>query len=334
MHEDRRVAAQAQAQRGLVVLGDRAAGKDFEFAIADGGQRFAPERAADAGARHETPHRLAHHHIFEVVLGELIDVRPRRPLIPRALERQHRQLHHVEARHQVVVDPQRERVDHVFDVVQDDDRIGIAGFLTMHRREHLVEILRLGGGAGQLVDHRMNARRPFGGGLHFAHGLFIVRIDADEDIVVVVVERRAGELEHRPEDPGFVPARDHDRNTLLRLLAQLLDREPRIFAQHADRPAPRGAQPECNVAAQIVEAEDDVDRSDDDRRDAEDVCSRERYSRGVQGRWCDATVTARTTTTENAQRIIVIELWIGSINSWLTHPSCSHARKTSESSQR
>ena len=47
MHEDRRVAVQAQAQCGLVVLGDRAAGKDFEFAIADRRERFATERAAD-----------------------------------------------------------------------------------------------------------------------------------------------------------------------------------------------------------------------------------------------------------------------------------------------
>ncbi len=249
MHEDRRIAAQAQAQRGLVVLGDRAAGENFEFALTDGRECFASKRAADASARHEAAHRFAHHHVFEMVLGEFVDVRPRGPLIPRAFERQHGQLDHVEARHQVVVHAQRERVDHVFDVVQHDDRVRVAGFLALHGREHLVEVLRFGGGTGQLVDDRMHARRTFGGGLHFAHGLFVVRIDADKDIVVAVIERRAGELEHRSEDAGFVPARHHERNALLGLFAQRFDRKPRIFAQQADRPAPGGAHPEREVTA-------------------------------------------------------------------------------------
>jgi hypothetical protein len=106
-------------------------------------------------------------------------------------------------------------MDDVLDVVQDDDGKRVVAFHALHLGPHLIQILAFGRGAVALVDDDANAGKPAGHRFGFLHGQRIVGIDADEDVVLRVLDGARGELHHPFDDIVLVPTRYEDGNPLL-----------------------------------------------------------------------------------------------------------------------
>ncbi len=103
-------------------------------------------------------------------------------------------------------------MDQVFGVMHDDNAEAhvVTRLVVFHALIDPVEAIALGGGpvvrAGGNVDARVAARLRGDG----ADGGGVVGIDADEEVVITVLDGRQIMLQHAADDGVFVPQRDED----------------------------------------------------------------------------------------------------------------------------
>ncbi|MCY1413870.1 hypothetical protein D9M71_293070 [compost metagenome] len=97
-------------------------------------------------------------------------------------------------------------------------------------------------------------------------GLRVVGVGADEDLVVLVVDGRRGEARHFTYHAHFVPGRDHDGQGLFRDLEQAFF--VGLLKLVIDAKAPdQLAAPIAQVDEQVVQAQQEHQRGQDDRED-------------------------------------------------------------------
>src|SRR5713226_6312688 len=84
-------------------------------------ERPAAEGASHACGGNGATQAGAYHHVLPVVLCELVQVMSACELPPGHLKGNHRELHHVQPRHEVVEQLEAQRVDDVLGVVERED---------------------------------------------------------------------------------------------------------------------------------------------------------------------------------------------------------------------
>ncbi|MNV34009.1 hypothetical protein D3C71_1254100 [compost metagenome] len=184
--------------------------------------------------------------------------------MPMAFQRCDGQLDEVDARQQIVVVLQFQRVQHVFTIVQDDARKGL-GLLRVLRKDGLhdpVQAVRLAGRPVMRHFHAdqlaVSAPHP----LYFVDRALIVLVGAGEDHVVLVFQRRHHGLKHRRDHVVLQPGGHHDRQRLFRFGAQVFGRQGRVAALDRQR-TPQLPQPVPGVDEQVVQAGKQDDDADD-----------------------------------------------------------------------
>ncbi len=243
--EDRLHAHGCQPRADVVILGEAVGVERLVVGLRAQCQQRAPrETGTNTGRRHHAGHALAHHQILGVPFGELVHVDPGHQFVPLAVQRGDRQLDHVLARQQVVVEAQFHRVQHVLAVVQDHaGELDVVALLVIEdRQDQPVQAVGL---AGRPVMRHLHAAQALVAAAHaldFIDGLLVVGIGADEHDVLAVVEHVDHVLHHLRDDVVLHPRRHHDCQRLLRPLHQVfLGQWPVRFAPLDGERAPTRA---------------------------------------------------------------------------------------------
>ena len=121
--------------------------------------------------------------------------------------------------------------------------------------EHVVETVGLAGRSGTGADDFVNVSEPGADLVHIALCFWIVRVGADKDVVVLVIERVGGEVGHPANHVGLVPRGNHDGEWLLNRLVQREIVQPIVRPVHR-RGAPGPAQPIDDIDDHVIEAAD------------------------------------------------------------------------------
>jgi len=181
-----------EAEADVVVLGETLHIEGDAIAVfQQRGDRAAAEAGTNAGAGHLAGQRLAHRHVLAVVLGELVDVVAGGEAGPLRGVGVDRNLDQILGRQQVVEQAQFQRRDDVFGVMQDETGEfdpGV-GFEAQDGVDDVVQAVGLAGGAGARADHLVHVGVVQAHRVHVRLGLRIVGVGADEDLVVLVVQR-------------------------------------------------------------------------------------------------------------------------------------------------
>ena len=127
-------------------------------------------------------------------LRKFVEVVAARELAPLTLQRQHRQLHHVFARDQVIKEPVAQRVDHILAVLHHEDleRDAFYGLITPDGVINPVQAIGFVGRSRVRHRHANDARSDLLEPIHFTCRRRVVRIGAHENHVVRVVEPATG----------------------------------------------------------------------------------------------------------------------------------------------
>ena len=255
-HEDTGQSAFVQAKADIVVFGQTPDVEgDAVIELSQVGQRTTTEAGADPGAGHLAAHGLANQHVLAVVLGELVDVVAAGELIPAWTEGVDRDLDQVLVRQQIVVKPKLHRRNDVFGVMQDAaGKLDPGGLLEARDGlDDVVQTVGLAGGAGAYRDHLVHVAEALADRIYLGLGLGVVRVGADEDLIVLVVHGAGHQLGHLADHADFLPGRHHDRQRFLPGLIQALLVGPGVIA--IDRPvAPATPGPVDQIEKQIIDA--------------------------------------------------------------------------------
>ena len=103
-------------------------------------------------------------------------------------------------------------------------------FELQDRVQNVVQAVGLAGRPGTRAHHLVHVPEPRTDLVDVALGLGIVRVRADEDVVVLVVQRGRRQLGHLADDAGLVPGRNHDGQRLLRRRVQRAIVQPIVRA--------------------------------------------------------------------------------------------------------
>ena len=217
----------------------------------------AAETGANARARHLAGQRLPHDHVLAVHLGKLVQIVPGGELVPFARQRINRHLDQVFSVHQKVEHPQLAFGNHIFRVVKDEALECHAGALLKLKNgvEHIVQAVGFAGRPWTRADYFVDIRKTRLDLLDFALGLGIVRVGADEDMVVFVIQRGGRKFSHLADDAVLLPSRHHDGQRLFIKLVQRLRVKAFMPAINRQR-APHAPQPVHNVDEQIIQTTD------------------------------------------------------------------------------
>jgi hypothetical protein len=247
------LARQAELEPDLVVLGE-AVGVERLLAVLGGDllEGVAGKRAAHAGRRHQAADRLAHQHVLQVGLAELVDVGGPHQLGLGHRQREHRGLHEVVRRDQHAVQAQRQRMDQILRVVHQQDVVAAAGALLVEDDALVDPVQAVGLAGGAVVRHHdlVDVARPAGDQVDLLLGVGVVAVGADEDVEVALVVVQAAQvvIEHLLDDVGLLPGGHHDGDPALGGCAQLGQRDGAAAA------AVQAAEEVVGVEEQLLEA--------------------------------------------------------------------------------
>ena len=192
-------------------------------------QRGARKTGSDAVGGQKPVDPLAHGDVFQLVFRKLVAVEPVGEFVRPGGQGQHGDLHHVVASREPVDQTQRFRVDQVLGIVRHHhlEMDSVAGFVVRHLLVDPIQTVALGSGAVVGAPGQMDARVAALCPGYRPRGEFVIGVDADEDVVILVTNDRQIVLEHAPDDAVFVPQRHKNSHPALRSLIQLRFRRPR-----------------------------------------------------------------------------------------------------------
>ncbi len=208
---------------------------------------------------------------------EFVHVVAGRQLPPFHRQREDRELHDVLAGDQQIEEAKLQRRDQVLGIVHHDRGVTDApgGLVARDGFQDLIEAIRLRRRARIAQEDRRNPvvqRRHLGDRLL---GRGIVRVDADENAIFFVVDVPQRRAEHRADDRGLVPRRDHQRDVFLRLREQHLQAQPamRAVEEASAPPAPEEIRAEERELLEAEQEKDDARTQDNHPSDDLDrVC--------------------------------------------------------------